>query len=141
MKGAGALLGLAILGGHSFVLAQMLGPRFSHKASCIHVPILDTTVAIQSARKTDSRSGLQADASFAESFNLSCCSDMRSVPSCGSGWAQPEGLSDSSRWSQRSADHRTTIENDSTPGKGVRKTVAPLRGTDNVGTAFPVVAA
>src|SRR6266436_5239359 len=30
--------------------------------SCIHVPMLDTTVAIQSARNTDSRSGLQADA-------------------------------------------------------------------------------
>jgi hypothetical protein len=43
---------------------------------------------------------------------------------------QPEGLSDSSRWSQRSADHRTTIENNSTPGTGVRKTVAPLRGTE-----------
>src|SRR6266851_3567398 len=49
----------------------------------------------------------------------------------GSGWFQPEGLSDSSRWSQRSADHRATIENNSTPGKGVRKKVAPLRGTEH----------
>src|SRR6266850_4735676 len=34
---------------------------------------------------------------------------------------QPGGLSDSSRWSQLSADHRIAIENNSTPGKGVRK--------------------
>jgi hypothetical protein len=38
---------------------------------------------------------------------------------------QPEGLSDSSRWSQRSVDHRTTIENNSTPETGVRKTWHP----------------
>src|SRR5438046_7972739 len=37
------------------------------------------------------------------------------------GSQQPEGLSDSSRWSERSVDHRTTIENKSTPGTGVRK--------------------
>src|ERR1700738_5346523 len=36
--------------------------------SCIHVPMLDTTVAIQSARNTDSRSGLQADARLPASF-------------------------------------------------------------------------
>src|SRR5438477_3188366 len=35
--------------------------------SCIHVPMLDTTVAIQSARKTDSRRGLQAEASRSDS--------------------------------------------------------------------------
>jgi hypothetical protein len=35
--------------------------------SCIHVPMLETTVAIQSARNTDSRSGLHADASPRES--------------------------------------------------------------------------
>src|SRR6266478_8055448 len=36
--------------------------------SCIHVPMLDTTVAIQSARNTDSRSGLQADKRLPASF-------------------------------------------------------------------------
>src|SRR6266852_3514070 len=36
--------------------------------SCIHVPMFDTTVAIQSARNTDSRSGLQADARLPASF-------------------------------------------------------------------------
>src|SRR5882762_5715252 len=52
-------------------------------------------------------------------------------------WAQPEGLSDSSRWSQRSADHRTTIESNSQPERvsekrwhssGVRTTWALLSG-------------
>ena len=49
-----------------------LGARGSFKevinqdspTSCIHVPMLDTTVAIQSARNTDSRRGLHADASL-----------------------------------------------------------------------------
>src|SRR5882672_6642603 len=36
--------------------------------SCIHVPMFDTTVAIQSARNTDSRSGLQADKRLPASF-------------------------------------------------------------------------
>src|SRR5437660_11130184 len=36
--------------------------------SCIHEPMLDTTVAIQSARNTDSRSGLQADKRLPASF-------------------------------------------------------------------------
>jgi hypothetical protein len=35
--------------------------------------------------------------------------------------SQPEGLSDSSRWSQRSADHRKREERNATPWKGVRK--------------------
>src|SRR5258708_16863902 len=34
--------------------------------SCIHVPMFEMTVAIQSALKTDSRRGLQADATFWE---------------------------------------------------------------------------
>ena len=38
--------------------------------SCIHVPMFDTTVAIQSARNTDSRSGLQADKRLPASFPL-----------------------------------------------------------------------
>src|SRR3989441_10763390 len=38
-----------------------------------------------------------------------------SDPPAAARWVQPEGLSDSSRWSQRSVDHRTTIENHSTP--------------------------
>src|SRR5882672_7337792 len=46
--------------------------------------------------------------------------------------SQPERLADSSRWSERSADHRIPIANTSTPGKGVRKTVAPLQGAGHV---------
>src|SRR6266436_10199992 len=38
--------------------------------SCIHVPMFDTTVAIQSARNTDSRSGLQADKRLPAFFPL-----------------------------------------------------------------------
>jgi len=41
---------------------------------------------------------------------------------------QPEGLSDSSRWSQQSGDHRETRVKEEHPGKGARKTVAPRRG-------------
>src|SRR5205807_8791738 len=36
--------------------------------SCIHVPMLDTTVTIQSARNTDSLSGLNAEANRSDSF-------------------------------------------------------------------------
>jgi hypothetical protein len=36
--------------------------------SCIHDPMLDTTLAIQSARNSDRRRGLQADASGDEVF-------------------------------------------------------------------------
>ena len=37
--------------------------------SCIHDPMLDTTLAIQSARNNDRRRGLQADASGGEVFS------------------------------------------------------------------------
>src|ERR1700682_2617038 len=39
--------------------------------SCIHVPTLETTVAIHSARNTDSRRGLHADADLPESPRVS----------------------------------------------------------------------
>jgi hypothetical protein len=42
---------------------------------------------------------------------------------------QPEGLSESSRWSQRSADHRMSDGNDPDPER-VSEIVAPLRGAD-----------
>jgi len=54
---------------------------------------------------------------------------------------QPDGLSDSSRWSQRSADHRITIENNFTPGKGVRKNGgAPSEGVTEKPGTLPRVA-
>jgi len=47
----------------------------------------------------------------------------------GSDWVQPEGLSDSSRWSQRSVDHRETSEKNSATRRVARKIVA-LMGAD-----------
>jgi len=41
--------------------------------------------------------------------------------------SQPEGLSDSSRWSERSADHRPTNKDDFHPEKGGRKRWHPSR--------------
>src|SRR2546427_8207989 len=49
---------------------------------------------------------------------------------------QPEGLSDSSRWSKRSADHRTTNETIFHPEKGWQKTVEPLQGSGELPASF-----
>src|SRR6266850_1523514 len=52
------------------------------------------------------------------------------------GGSQPERMSDSSRWSHRSADHRITIENNFTPGKGVRKNGGTPPGCEPMGAPF-----
>src|SRR2546427_12773467 len=49
---------------------------------------------------------------------------------------QPEGLSDSSRWSKRSADHRTTNETIFHPEKAWQKTVEPLQGSGELFASF-----
>src|SRR5437899_4141160 len=48
---------------------------------------------------------------------------------------QPEGLPDSSRWSERSVDHRNTYEQNDAPRRGARKgrifALSPLQGADD----------
>ena len=53
---------------------------------------------------------------------------MRSVPPRGiAGGSQPEGLSDSSRWSKRSADHRNEASSSPAPWRGATVSCHPSR--------------
>jgi hypothetical protein len=49
---------------------------------------------------------------------------------------QPEGLSDSSRWSKHSGDHRITKAKEQHPGGVLEKKLAPRRGAIQKRTAF-----
>src|SRR5258706_9291990 len=50
VKSLSALFDFAILGGHSFVLAQMVGPRFSHKSFDVPLGVRSVTQEVPADR-------------------------------------------------------------------------------------------
>src|SRR5260221_14149191 len=50
VKSLRALFDFAILGGHSFVLAQMVGPRFSHKSLDVPLGVRSVTQEVPADR-------------------------------------------------------------------------------------------